>query len=360
MSINIISKLITSETFNKFVNVIHSIRENASVSLPEFTKPFMIESPIFIQNKIFIETDILDNLISTMYDLYTGYVLLAVKLDSYIEGSKKVRDVLSTVSTSSYTTASESLYFEAKDIVNKFSNSNIDISTEGKETNSVMADESRRLLSGRLIETVVYSDDKKSKKISIPLYIKLNPRVFPDSIVDSIVSANIKPSIFQRWFQYKTGEISFIKDFLMQLDLVKKRSQALKHDKSNIFYDIMYEHNKGILRRLLKLVGVNSRSQNLCNSIFLFDRYDLKKACSEIGMNFDRYVDRNKFFSKVFSMIVGSVDIQYGLVDVYINSIKEKGEYTFSQIDKTSKKGGIDIVDVMKMLSQQRATIRMA
>ena len=362
------------ETFAKFVNTILSLQDTTAKSLPQFAKMYMIENPLFIQKKIFIETDLLDDIISSIYDLYAGYILLAVKLDTVIGSGRKVRDVLSTVSTSSYLSyqsAEESLhYYSVDDIVSNFTTlgkieDKANAALEDKSQSKYLpGDSTRRLISGRILEiqvSVTPSSDSKHDKpttVSVPLYIKLNPRIIPDTIVDELISANITPSFKQRWLQYRAGEIAFFKDFLLQLDMVRKRAKALRHDKSGVLYDILRHRYKGLLRRLLKLVGLNKQAQNIATSIFVFDRYDLKRAASNAGINFDRYSDRQKFFNRNFAMLVYSVDNQYGMVDIYADSIADKGEYTFNQLKGMGKGAKMDLVEIIKALQQQQLNMR--
>ena len=358
-----------TETFSKFVNRILSLHDNTSKSLPQFTKMYMIENPLFIQKKVFMETDLLDDIISSVYDLYAGYILLAVKLDNIIGSGRKIRDVLSTVSTSSYLDyqpAEESLQYHSFDsIITNFNTMNAgDTATKGTQQSRYLSGENtRRIISGRILEIqipVSSSTDEKTKSsiVSVPLYIKLNPRIIPDTIVDEFIGANITPSFKQRWLQYRAGEISFFKDFLLQLDMTRKRAKVLRHDESGILYDILRHRYKGLLRRLLKISGLNMQSQNIATSIFIFDRYDLKRATNNAGINFKRYSDRQRFFNHNFGLFVYTVDNQYGMVDVYVDSIADKGEYTFNQLKGMGKGSKMDLVEVIKALQQQQLSMR--
>ena len=67
-------------------------------SLPEFTKPLLLESPCFIQSTL-AEEPVCGDIIKNLYNVYVGYVLCALQMDQLVIGDRKVRDMIAPVST---------------------------------------------------------------------------------------------------------------------------------------------------------------------------------------------------------------------------------------------------------------------
>jgi hypothetical protein len=350
-------------------------------SLPRATKPFTIESPIFIQQSVFLgNTDMLNDVINSIHDLTISYLIVSFKLDQGIGSGKKVKDLLSRVSTNSddqaqsrqnvdnlYNLAlkaasSESFnpfFHELDEIVNIFSKSfdpktikSIKMSKEEKQ-----GEDSKSIISGRLVEieynlTSGQGEFEKSVTVKVPLLVRLIPRVFPDSIVSALISATIPQSFSQRYFQYKAGEISFFKDLVFQMDILRKKEKALKQDKSGTYSSVLFKklENDDKKYKHIFLGKTGENNINLHNATFIFDASSLKKGANDAGIKFDNYASRQRFFNNTGSMFVLGVDQAFSMVDFYIDSIVNVGGYTFNQLKKQSNKTNMDILEIVKAL----------
>jgi len=327
------------------------LRELSSTSLPSYTKPFTVESPIFIQQKCLNDQDVVNDTISVIYDIYIGFIITAVKLNEVLADGRLVRDVLTKVSSLESLNKAIESYIDIDTIIKDFSSLNTKPALEAEskllDTNKVS-----NIISGKIIEISFSAGGKE--KVTIPIFLKLNPRIVPDEIVEAVITVNIEPSLYKRWLQYKAGEIRFIKDFILQLDLTAKTKKALKHDKDNVLFDLLQKQRSGktFLRKVFDIGSIN-----IDNSIFIFDALDLKQASVKAGIDFDKFNDRQKFFNKAYAMMVVSMDYSYNTVDFYINSIKSKTEATFRQLNKKSKKDNLELTDIVKAL-QASAAIR--
>ena len=94
-----------SEDFNNVVSTLQKWRDNTSYSLPKFTKPALIESPMFIDESL-VEEEIITYTIKSLYNIYIGYISMALNLNQYVVGNRTIRDISSVVSTDSYLSSS--------------------------------------------------------------------------------------------------------------------------------------------------------------------------------------------------------------------------------------------------------------
>ena len=203
----------------------------------KYVSKSQVSSRVFIQKSISAEPYIAD-ILRTKQNMYMGYILTALELDTLIDGTRTVRDVLSTISTESYkdiiSIAQESFIFEAKP-ENKGVSSKV-ISPEISDLN---------FPSGKIIELTIPTASGGLFKINV--FLQLLPTIFPDDLVESFISLNIEPSFMQRYYQYTAGEISFWKDLLFQCDLRKERKRILKSDADDTIKDMLSTQSKNPL-----------------------------------------------------------------------------------------------------------------
>ncbi len=186
------------------------------------------------------------------------------------------------------------------------------------------------------------------------IYVQLIPYVLKPEVVNGYISANFNPPISRRWQQFRAGEISFWNDFVFTRDLIKKQAEVLKKDRSGVISNMMLSNYGKLFRFLSGLIGLKPISHNTANSIMICSKEAFVKACNETGLNFADYSQRQKYFTKTWSMIICVVDQPYGLVDMYFNGVNMKGTYTFEMLNKVGAKGqdSFNLKDIMSAFSQ--------
>ena len=142
------------KSFNEVVEAIHMFNEAKATSLPQFTKPAIIESPNFIQASL-IEEPIIGDIIKNLYNVYIGYILVALKMNDQIAGNRTVRDALGTVSTGMNVALEE--FIGTDSIISKFEGT-----TEATKSASYLVDKDvPPLPSGRTLEIKFATKDSK-------------------------------------------------------------------------------------------------------------------------------------------------------------------------------------------------------
>lgn len=212
------------------------------------------------------------------------------------------------------------------------------------------------LPSGRIIQINFGNiGGDKNHGFMINLLLQLSPRFIPEDVAAQFIKMNFTPSIKQRWMQVSAGEISFISDFIMGMDRRKQRRKAMKQDKDGLLREMIERQENSLSNSWLKLAFIQPDRQNIANTILIFDKTTFEKACSNAGLRFKNYNQRQKFFSKTFSMMIHVVDPMFNKVTTYYHGLDAVSEFTFDQIKRNSKTENVDLMQVMKSYAQGMA-----
>lgn len=352
--------------FNDAINTINRLQDYASSSLPQFTKPALIESPVFIDDAIAGEK-VLDDLIRGIYNIYIGYILTALHLNQPVSDNRTIRDMTSVVSTHGYLNKSNEEYVGNESLSLELIGAHDDpklvddpkenplntLNSSGrKEMHQYEPPKNVSLPSGRIIE-LFFANPTTGKDFSLKVFMKLNPRFIQSSLVDYIVDANFRLPFMRRLLQLQAGEIKFFRDFVFQVDSVEKRAKALKNDRDNSLKDLFSHQTKSFFKRILKTFGMN-HSQNIFNSILILEENNFMRIAHNKGLNFKDSNQRQKFFDATTSLFIVLVDPQYGLIKMYTNGIDQVGEYTFNAFKSATSGDKMSVAEIMQMMEQSK------
>lgn len=368
------------------------VEDLGSTSLFQYAKRTMINSRVFIDN-ILSNEECMSPLMTTLMNLYTGLVFTALDINKQISETRRVRDLMSIVSTEEldlqpiYTTDALDKFFlgsnskflsddtktkltnravipsqedstatEIGEMTREYIRDTDDLSVnnhaEGHKNISMKDTTYTSLPSGRVME-VQFSNGMN--KFSCSLYLQFLPRFIPTEVMSQFVSLNFTPSFRQRWLQASAGEISMIGDLLLGNDIRKKKMQAQVRDKTGALKEMMDRQSNALSNYWLKLAKITPERQNIANTILIFEKRTLDKACSNAGLKFTNFSSRQRFFDKTFSMIVVAVDTMYNKCNMYFHGIDGVSNWTFSQLEKNQKDDKVDLQSVMKAYAQGMA-----
>jgi len=345
-----------SSSVAELVDFINRVEDTAATSLPGALRRYVIECPMYIQEKVFNENDQLKGITSYMYDLVGGFVLAALSLNTVLASGKTVSSELATVSTS--TTLGMESHISLDDLSVSFDEVMSNTEPEYKPVPGLekISNETKTLLAGKMIEaTMILGGDKT---LPVPILIRLIPRVIPDNIIKPLVENSVPADITTRWLQYKTGEITFFKDFLLGIDKTLDKKNALIKDKSGILAERIKDSNKGILKKILKYTGIQ-RSSNIRNAIFVFDKINLTDALSSNNLKISSRSHRDKLFSRLGSMFMVDVDNSYGKVNVYADTLDSHAVYDIDDMTSAgeasaTKNSNVDLKSISDMFAKDR------
>lgn len=385
---------VASGAISGIKTLINTIENKSNTSLANYSKKAMVNSRVYIDETLAGEA-IIDPLMRNLMNLYISFITTAMSMNQYVSDTKRVRDIMSVVSTESFkvtpkdepvfTDTLMSAYFGAMessplfkassgyfDAINggSISNNDLDLSNgtipsnkprDKDEKGEKISSEVSAGLKGDLdtpISTgrVLKFDFKIGKEsVSINLFIQLNPRYIPADVARQFVALNFTPSFKQRWMQMTAGEIKFIKDLIFCADLHQQTRQAMIHDTSGVLAEMMSKTNEGLFNAIYKmsqLDDVASSRENIANTILIFEKNNFAKACSNSGFKFNTFTNRQRFFDKTFSLMVAVVDPMYNKVEIYYNGLESFSIFNFDQLKKNSKTESLDITKMMESFAR--------
>lgn len=339
--------------------------ENQQLAITNFIKKAMVISKVYIQNKICDDPSLNDNLAS-IQNQYLSFILTALNLNNSVGNNKTVKTILQTVATEKYQSIEElsNLAFGSE---SKFTlstandatdhtNDELDDKESSFTTNSNLNKDYQQLSisSGRIIN-VTLNTPNGNLNINIP--VQLVPVILPNEVAREFVALNFKPTFMQRYIQWSTGEITFFKDFVLQLDLIKKRNDALKKDTSNILYEHIKKSQNELgshyINNLWNLfVGNRANKKNIANSILIYEKQSFLQYANDNGLNWKNPEHRNRFFDKSLSFMLVLIDPIYAKSEYYWSGISAVGEYSSKQLKAAATKNTYDLKDIMAAFSQ--------
>lgn len=359
------------DTHTTLSNMIRYLREfvagNAK-SLPERAKASSIISRVYVDESIQDE-EIMVPLIGSLNQIYVGYVMTVLGMESYIADGYTVRELNKLVTSESLDDTVEFIRKGFGDISMEDKPSvdpdawdwDTDPRKEGKDgagrrsgdvkggAGAVdLTSKEQALIAGRLVEVMVAT--KAAGSVPVRVYVQLVPRLVDREVAGGFVGLNLDPSIERRMRQVSTGEIGFWRDFVFSLDRIKSLKKSLQHDKTGDLRDMLERQNNGLLKYWLNLSRLED-NYNAASSVLIISKEQLRREMAEANSRFT-FKDQQNFFNKSFMMMLCVVDTDYNTVDLYIHGIKGRGSYSFQEINKVgSSSQGVDLKEIMSLMS---------
>jgi hypothetical protein len=354
--------------------IISSADERTSVSLINYVKSSQIASTLFIEDRIAHE-EILKDLIINIYNIYTGFIMTAVQLNTAISNSKTVKDAFALVATENYSSNDfnsldnqleilNPLFISEKINSDEISNEaqkmdNVILPSDNEDTNKIKSSsvkldttkdkEKIYIPSGRTLQ--ISFTTHLGKTINLIMNLILHPVFVPSTIFANFVKFQYPNGLKERWMQWRAGEISFFKDFIFELDVRKEQRLARKQDKTNLLSKMFAERNYNNIQQMKKITTGNNR-QNIANTILIVDHDNFTQACKRSHIKFEDPSVRSRFFSTSMSLMLASVDPSLNQIHMYYNGLDKSGIYSFNQMKQNAKSEKTDIMDIMKAFSQ--------
>lgn len=357
----------------KIFEFIRNVDDRRNMALPSYVRKATVDSRVFVSKEAAME-EVINDVLYANHALYVGWIASALSMTQYV-GNTRVREIISTVATESlnkhnrYTNPSidsilDSYTVDKRKLPTVYAydedNPISIIETQDSDTPDIRGSQGMKgfdmpssfnLLGGTIIEMSFAVGEKQ--KITIPVLVRLSPTLITDNVAKQFFKSNYKPDMWLRWFKVRSGEISFWRDFLLELDLRDEKKQALKEDKSGVLFDMFAQQKSALTAYIGKILGWRSERQNIASSIHVYTKPQFSKWCHDVGCRFDSESDRNTFFKKTFSTCVNVIDSDFNKVYVYAAGIKHSAEYSFSQLQNNRNKQQYDLASIMRAFSSQ-------
>lgn len=194
---------------------------------------------------------------------------------------------------------------------------------------------------GELYEIKLAHPNNPSVQITVPFFVQMQPSIIPAPIAPRFIDLNVIPSIWQRWTQRQAGEITFWKDFIGQVDLMKRGQYIVKDPElAKAFGDFLQTTGKKDAYSIGDLTAKTgaATSSNLSNSVMIFSEDTVAVAKAESGIDLHNESQRNSYFKDTYTMIVVIVDPVHQRVTVYFNGLSGELNVPYSDFKPKDSK----------------------
>jgi hypothetical protein len=339
-----------------------ALRSVTADSLPEYTAPTRL-SPIVLIDKRVLDVDagLIKALLQTLLSVYSAHYLQAINMElnvgdvnvtKILDKFSTDRDVLRAAGSSNY------LSMEAlsdwvgglpdflkgntdEPAIRTFGSGEGQAGTNKENIANIMEDSN--LAVGKVLEVKVFSGEHT---ISIPVTVTVMPKVInSDDIVDITAHASADKTWSGRWHAWRSGEIRFVKDYLLCLDLIEGDRKALMADKTGTLLTIRSKRTKGILAALVS----GRASPNAVSTMVVVSKQTAEQMEFALKGKLKNHHTRDEYFKSTTAMMLVVVDTTMERFSIYQRGIADVGMYTLDDIKMSTKKGGVpDIESIMK------------
>ena len=209
---------------------------------------------------------------------------------------------------------------------------------------------------------IVSLDDglsNNSNPIEVTLFVSLYPTFMGQEDLKMILETGSSNSVSQRRIMYRSGEIRFVRDFIFNFDIFKRKRRnylrSIESDYQRQYYKNLDEKRMKALYKTYKsaqnLKG-DSTFVNVANSIIVMSMNTKNLLKVESSLDLDNARERNELYKETMSMIFVVLDSRYNKCHLYINGVNEKITFNYDQINFRfdSKNDILKILDNIKSL----------
>ncbi len=357
----------TLSTISKIYGLSSAVSGNSS--LADLTKLTRVE-PHCIISKDCVNLDYMPDVMQALLSIFSGYYLQAIDILKLKILDVKVIKLLDSLNPNRDETG---IFAEASTLTNEvYKNISLEdmkfslptkriISLEdSKETikNVDTINELSNLSVGKLLNVSIsltqrinkdsgYED--KNYTITIPVNVRLIASILPTTSAINILTRNKEDdSILERFYKWKAGRISFIKDLILCQDLIDEYKRTLATDDDGVISDIFKRVNNS---KKYGLISQNP-SLNVASNIVVITSETAKQIEARFGGKLSNPIIRNKIFENTYVMILAVINTDFDRVNFYIRNLATGTDLSIKEIKTVAKGKGPDVLDIFKTISQ--------
>lgn len=314
--------------------------------------------PIVIVDKDCLFLEYLPDILQSTQSIFVGYWLQALSLITNV-GDVNVGRVLDKLNPNrkvdtngfletivkagigkeNYTYASESMKYKLPTIAMEAKGDKGDKDGSIAKVDNVA--ELANLSVGKLINVTIKNNGQEAV---IPISFRLMVNTLPPaSCVQLLSQGSVDLSFSERWFKWRAGRISFIKDLVFCQDLIREQKRTLMTDKDGVYSEIAKRAKNS------KLASFFSKNPSLAeaSNIVVISEETAMQLRVKHNLNLDNFKDRQKIFDKTYAMILVVIDRNYERVNMYHYGISASTSVGLRDIKVANKGSGPNIMEVL-------------
>lgn len=202
--------------------------------------------------------------------------------------------------------------------------------------------EAANLSVGKLLEVRVDSDGKNATFL---IQLRAIANTIPsDGLVNILGLGSIDTGAKERYWGWKSGQLSFIKDIVFCQDVIDDHKRTLMKDRSGSYSEILRRRRDNSVSALMS----GNPSVATASSMVVMTKATAKELERKIGGKLNDFEVREKVFRNTYTMIMVVVDPEWDTVTFYHRSIELHTELTAKEIQTANKGKGPDVAEILK------------
>jgi hypothetical protein len=220
---------------------------------------------------------------------------------------------------------------------------NFDAKTNPKVDDIKEIHEVANLSVGKLIKVNLKGDNGNS--IDIPVAIRLLVNDVPTESLLHILSIGSKDNSFkERYHAWRSGQISLIKDLILNCDLIDEHRRTLMKDTTGLYQSIMNRSKANSLAGVITM----SPSVATASNIAVVSSNTAAQLEGQIGGKLSNFSVRQKVFEKTYLMLLAVIDADRDRVTIYHRGIPESTSLNHRELKMSNKGSGPDVADILR------------
>ena len=281
------------------------------------------------------------SLITNVGDVNVGRVLDKLNPNRKVDTSGFLETIVKAgIGKENYTYASESMKYKLPTIAMEAKGDKDDNKGGALAKVDNIADLTN-LSIGKIINVTIKNNGQEAV---IPISFRLMVNTLPPaSCVQLLSQGSVDLSFSERWFKWRAGRISFIKDLVFCQDLIREQKRTLMTDKDGVYSEIAKRAKNS------KLASFFSKNPSLAeaSNIVVISEETAMQLRVKHNLNLDNFKDRQKIFDKTYAMILVVIDRNYERVNMYHYGISASTSVGLRDIKIANKGSGPNIMEVL-------------
>ena len=202
--------------------------------------------------------------------------------------------------------------------------------------------EADNLAVGRLVQVKLTQNDSVYE---VPVAVRVRPMFVPKLIMKELVAlGDVKQSWTERWHKMRSGEISFLADWVFQSDIIDHKRKLLALDKQGLYRELINRRKNNKLAALT----TGHASLGSASAFIIITAQTAREVELATGQSLNNEEFRTKVFGENSAMMILVVDTEWERVITYTRGISGSVDYSFKDFEGFGKGNGPDITEIMK------------
>lgn len=358
------------------------LRAQQTTDLVRVTQSARVE-PILLMDQRAATVPFVQDVVHSLFNMFTGYWLLAVSLDTTINGvsvgrrldkfatDRDLAEATTSLIDSSFESMNIGLPFAKEVLQANFESIQAsleadshtdDVNVKGDKDDkgtpvpkytvqkpAEVVSQITNLAVGKVIEVTISEDGKEAK---VPVTIRLRVAgMNPKAIVETLAVGGVDMSMRGRWRAWRAGELRFWADFVMAMDRVDAHRAAAMNDETGYYKTVYNRAKKNGMAEILS----NGPSLSTASSIIVITEQSKDELERIIGGQLSSFKVRQGIFGQTYSMLLAVVDPDWESVTIYTRGIDMPTKLSARDLKVAGKADSKELLDILKAFQAGRA-----